>query len=191
MNEPFIIINADDYYGPEAFQKAGSFLENTHPGKLEAALVGFLLKNTLSGHGSVARGICRDNGNGVLADVEEVFGIRRLEDCSIISDNRQNLKDDDLVSINMWAFSPEIFRYTQNYFYSFLRKEIDNLKAEFFIPMIVSRLIIEEGTAVIILESGSQWHGVTYWEDKPEVVAAIRDFIDAGLYPDNLWEKTE
>jgi len=187
VNEPFIVINADDLYGAEAFKTAADFLDSIRPGELDAALVGFQLKNTLSDHGSVARGICSADKNGVLVDVEEILGIKRNVDGILISDNRKGLRDSDLVSMNMWAFSHEIFGYTQKYFSRFLSNNILNPKVEFYIPIIVNTLIKEENLGVKVLETDSKWYGVTYREDKPEVVANIERLIESEVYPDNLW----
>ncbi|MBI9104243.1 MAG: nucleotidyltransferase [Spirochaetales bacterium] len=187
VHEPFIVINADDLYGAEAFKTASDFLDRIQPGEFAAGLVGFQLKNTLSDHGSVARGICSADTNGILVDIEEIFGIERNEEGTLVSDNREGLKDNDLVSMNIWAFTPQIFRYTQKYFYSFISDNIHNPTSEFYIPTIINRLLKEEGTQVQVLKTDSQWYGVTYREDKPGVVGNIKRLIKAGVYTANLW----
>jgi hypothetical protein len=185
--EPFIILNADDFYGADAFRTAAAFLDTVKPGELKAALVGFLLKNTLSENGSVARGICGADGNGMLTDVEEILGIQRDRGGKLIADNRDNLREDDLVSMNMWAFSPAVFDYTLTYFERFLTERARDPKAEFYIPTAVNILIKEESAGVKVLETSSEWFGVTYREDKPAVAASIAAYVEKGLYPSDLW----
>ena len=187
VSEPFIIINADDFYGFTAFAKAAEYLNGLNPKELKAALVGFRLKNTLSPHGSVARGVCRVNQGGTLEHVEEVLGIRRDKTGKLISHNRRGLRDNDLVSMNMWAFTPAVFDYTLTYFKRFLHEQRDDSKGEFYIPLAVNNLIQEEALGVKALETDSQWYGVTYREDKVEVEAAISRYVCEGLYPDKLW----
>lgn len=187
VSEPFIVINADDFYGADAFKKAADYLDGVRPGELKAALVGFLLKNTLSDHGSVARGVCSANGDGLLDDVEEILGIHRNEEGILVADNREGLKDDDIVSMNMWAFSPAIFDHTLAYFKRFLTEKREDPKAEFYIPLVVNTLIQEKNLGVKVLETGSEWYGVTYREDKPEVEASVGRYVEEGLYPSDLW----
>ncbi|HAK45853.1 MAG TPA: hypothetical protein DCO79_08045 [Spirochaeta sp.] len=189
ISEPFLIINADDFYGADAFKKAAKYLDGMNPDITDAALVGFLLKNTLSGHGSVARGICDANDCGILTGVEEILGIKKIESGRITAENREGLRDDDIVSMNMWAFSPRVLDFATSYFREFLAEHGNKLKSEFFIPIIVNRLIREENLSVRLLETTSVWHGVTYREDKPEVEMGIKGYIDDGLYPENLWGK--
>jgi len=189
VNDPFIVINADDFYGADAFRKASEYLDSIDPLQMKAALVGFLLKNTLSEHGSVARGICKANDKGSLDDVEEILGIKRNSSGKLISENRENLHDDDIVSMNMWAFSPVIFDFTATVFSNFLEGNIQNPTAEFYIPIIVNSLINDEGLNVTLLETESLWYGVTYREDKPLIVSSIKNLTDKGLYPLSLWEQ--
>lgn len=190
VDEPFLIINADDFYGADAFQQASAYLDSMNPGELAAGLVGFYLKNTLSENGSVARGICQADGQGILVDVEEVLEIQQNKDGTISSKNRKGLSPEDLVSMNMWAFSPEVFAYTQERFHHFLKESGKEEKSEFFIPLVVNAMIHEKGTSVKVLETTSRWFGVTYKEDKPAVMASLRELIDKNIYPESLWDGT-
>ena len=187
IHEPFTVINADDFYGYNAFLKAASYLDGINPSELNAALVGFQLKNTLSENGSVARGICTADDSGNLLDIEEILEIHRRDDGKLISANREGLQEDDLVSMNMWAFSPEIFNSTRKYFISFLEKHSNEPKSEFYIPLVVNSLIQEEKLAVKVLKTDTAWFGVTYKEDKPEVIKKINKLIRDKQYPLQLW----
>jgi len=184
---PFIIINADDFYGSDAFKKAADFLDTINGGETAAALTGFYLKNTLSSNGTVSRGICAEDGMNVLTDVQEVHGIHRDSDGKYSSDSRLDLGPDTVVSMNMWAFSPDVFNYALDYFKRFLIESGGELKSEFYIPLIVNTLIKEEGLKVRVLNTDSEWYGVTYKEDKEEIVKAIAGYVDSGLYPEKLW----
>ncbi len=187
-SDPFIIINADDFYGRDSFIKTAEYLDKAEAGEMSAALCGFYLKNTLSVNGTVSRGVCSTNENSKLVDVEETHGICRADDGGIISDKMSDLSDNTIVSMNMWAFSPTIFKYAEEYFKRFLKNHGTELKSEFYIPLIVNTLITEESLEVSVLETDSEWHGVTYKEDKPEIVAAIGKMVEAGIYPSSLWE---
>lgn len=187
VSEPFIVINADDFYGADAFLKAADYLDQVKPGELGAALIGFFLKNTLSDHGTVSRGICTASAEGTLIDVVETHGIHKNSDGIVLADDREGLSKDDVVSMNMWAFSPSIFDWTLKYFKRFLTEKGTELKSEFYIPLIVNTLIQEEALGVQVLETASEWFGVTYQEDKPEVVTQVATYVEKGLYPTNLW----
>ncbi|OQY34380.1 MAG: nucleotidyltransferase [Spirochaetaceae bacterium 4572_59] len=186
VKEPFIVINADDFYGFDAFKKAADFLDRITSSKLEAALVGYYLKNTLSNHGSVARGVCSADKEGNLIDVEEILEIHRNPQGKIQASNREGLDDNNLVSMNLWAFSPEVFQFSQQYFINFLEKHRDETKSEFYIPLIVNTLIQEEKLPVKVLETDAAWFGVTYKEDKADVIAKIKALIEGGQYPEKL-----
>lgn len=190
VKEPFLIINADDFYGADSFRQAASYLDRISPDELLGALVGFSLKNTLSENGSVARGICQADGKGLLLDVEEVLEIQRKADGFISAKNRAALSPEDLVSMNMWAFSPGIFSYTEECFYNFLKAKGQEEKSEFFIPLVVNSMIHEKGAPVTVLETSARWFGVTYKEDKPAVMDALKKLIDEKVYPESLWGRT-
>ncbi len=190
VTEPYLIINADDFYGADAFGRAAAYLDGCHPEELEAGLVGFRLKNTLSEHGTVARGVCRADDRGVLLDVEEILEIRRDEEGRYSSANRDGLADDDLVSMNMWLFTPEVMDYARSCFTAFLKEKGSELKSEFYIPLIVNTMIEREGVPVQLLETESRWFGVTYREDKPAVEAELAALIEQGCYPRSLWDSS-
>lgn len=195
IDAPFAVINADDYYGPEAFKEIYNYL-STHADdeKYRYAMVGYLLKNTVTENGSVARGVCVENADGTLASVTErtkieTFpgGIHFTED-----DGRTwtDVDPDSVVSMNLWGFTPSFIDETKARFSAFLDKALaeNPLKGEYFLPSVVSQLIAEDKATVQVLRSTDKWYGVTYKEDKPVVVAAIAEKTAAGLYPDNLWE---
>ncbi|MDC7125843.1 MAG: sugar phosphate nucleotidyltransferase [Spirochaetales bacterium] len=186
--DPFIIINADDFYGIDAFKKASDYLDKINSNELKAALCGFYLKNTLSSNGTVSRGICTSNALNELADIEETHGICRSESGKIISDTKNDLTDNTIVSMNMWVFSPVVFNFAESYFKDFLKERGKELKSEFYIPTVVNNLINEEQLGIYVLETASEWYGVTYKEDKPEIVKAIASQVENGSYPANLWE---
>ncbi len=188
VDENFLIINADDFYGRDAFARAAAYLDSIPAGKMEAGLVGFYLKNTLSENGTVARGICEADASGNLSGVEETLEIERRSDGSYSCHSGRELKDSDLVSMNMWAFSPAVFEYTEDYFVEFLKERAVEEKSEFYIPLVVNTLIERENTAVKVLDTDSVWYGVTYKEDKDAVSAAVRSMVAAGAYPEKLWK---
>ena len=185
--EPFIIINADDFYGADAFLRAAGFLDGIGEGQMSAALVGFYLKNTLSANGTVSRGICGTDSDNIMTDVVEVHGIHKDQVGNYVSDTGDDLRSDTVVSMNMWAFSPSVFSYAREYFRRFLKDHGGELKSEFYIPLIVNTLIKEEGLRVEVLNTASEWYGVTYREDKDELVEVLAGYTDEGVYPKKLW----
>lgn len=191
VNEPFCVINADDYYGRDSFQVMADHLRrpDLDGPPAEWSMVGFQLKNTLSEHGKVARGLCgvRD---GMLTGVEELTDIFRTAEGA---ENRPDgkaarpLTGAETVSLNMWGFTPGVFADFEESFAAFLTSNGNNPKAEFYIPLGVD-VAIRQGKAVCrVLPTTSQWFGVTYQEDKPRVVAAIQALVNAGVYPSPLW----
>lgn len=195
IDAPFAVINADDYYGPEAFREIYAYL-STHQDddKYRFAMVGYLLKNTVTENGSVARGVCAQNEDGTLHSVTErtkiepyAGGIHFSQDDGA---SWTDLNPDSVVSMNLWGFSEAFVGEAQARFGQFLDSALaeNPLKAEYFLPGIVSRLIEEDKAVVQVLHSGDKWYGVTYRQDKPVVVQAIADKTAAGLYPDRLWE---
>lgn len=191
VKEPFAMINADDFYGRDAFAKLAANLPTLHPvdGRKRYSLVGFQLKNTLSDHGSVARGVCTSNG-GRLTSVTEMTkivktptGARNEEDAA----NPIDLTGDELVSMNFWGFTTDVFPQLREAFVNFLKKEGGNPKSECYVPKEVDNFI-KQGTAEVeVLQTSSSWFGVTYPEDKAIVVANIKKLTDAGEYPAPLW----
>ena len=194
IHGPFAVINADDYYGPEAFQVIYDYL-STHSDddKYRYAMVGYLLKNTVTENGHVARGVCVENPDHTLADVTERTKIATYEGGIHFTEDDgatwTDLPEDTLVSMNLWGFGASVVPEIQNRFAAFLEASLPTnpLKCEYFLPLVVSQLIAEGKATVQVLRSHDKWYGVTYKEDKPTVVAAIREKIASGLYPENLW----
>ena len=154
-------------------------------------MVGYRVGNTLSESGTVARGICRTDANNYLTGVVERTDIARVDGrITFTGDDGQPTTTDDNtpVSMNMWGFTPDYFRYSEEYFKEFLRANIDNPKAEYYIPLMVNKLITEGTATVEVLDTTAKWFGVTYAADKPAVVAALRRMTDEGKYPDGLWK---
>ena len=186
----FAAINADDFYGRTAYDRIAAFLRATPPTTAAYAMAAFTLRNTLSDHGAVARGVCRVDARGFLAGVTEQTRIERdgagarlaREDGTTLA-----FTGDEPVSMNIWGFTPTLFPFLRVQFAEFLQTQAAQPKAEFFIPSVVDRLIREERATVRVLETPDTWFGVTYPADKPVVMAAVRDLTARGLYPAPLW----
>ena len=192
VQEPFAVINADDYYGKEAFVKVHDYLAGEHPacGKMDFCMAGFQLGNTLSENGGVTRGICSVNEDGHLTKVTETKNIVKTSEGAAVKGEDGRLTSvaaDCPVSMNMWGFTPEIFEVLENGFAEFLKNLSDPMKGEYLIPTIVDGLIQEQKANVTVLESRDKWFGVTYKEDKPAVVRSFRELIDAGVYREKLF----
>lgn len=193
VKEPFVIINADDYYGKEAFVRLHDYLVSQPEKKVEfeMGMAGFVLKNTLSENGAVTRGICEADEEGILTKVIETTGICRDEKGRIVCDNPEVQKwitEEDRVSMNMWAGYPEFIEYLETGFCEFLRNsEGDPCKKEYLLPTIVDKLIHDGRARVRVLETPDKWFGVTYKEDKPAVENAFKNLIEQGVYPEKLW----
>jgi hypothetical protein len=193
INEPFAVINGDDYYGKESFKILGDWLR-AHEGKTgEYALVGFELDNTLSESGSVSRGIGTSDETGFLTSVVEHHKIAKAEDGIIYGDNNETgetvrLEPKSLCSMNMWGFTPDYFAKSEAIFTKFLEKNIGELKAEFYIPYVVDCMIKEGTGKTELLATPSRWFGVTFKEDRPGVVAKFQEFADKGVYPTPLYK---
>jgi len=196
VDGPFAVINADDYYGPEAFRKIYDYLQNhpDTPNTYEFAMVGYRLGNTVTEHGHVARGICEEDENNYLMSVTEYTHIEKVgEDARFTEDDGQTwtpVSGGTIVSMNLWGFTRGFIDEAQARFPAFLDKALaeNPVKGEYFLPSVVSTLINEGKARVKVLRSGDKWYGVTYQADKPVVVAAIAEKTTAGVYPDNLWE---
>lgn len=193
---PFAVINADDYYGPEAFREIYRYLSGTPdaPGCYEYAMVGYLLENTVTEHGSVARGVCVEDGERYLKSVTERTCIEKGPRCPRYTEDGgetwTDLPGDTVVSMNLWGFTRSYLDEAWARFPAFLDGALSEnpLKGEYYLPAVVSRLIAEGKARVKVLRSHDKWHGVTYQEDKPLVVAAVAEMTAAGLYPENLWQ---
>ena len=192
VNEPFAVINADDFYGKEAFVKLYNFLNEDHGGsdKIDLAMAGFILKNTLSEFGSVNRGVCKIDENDLLVDVEETYNIRREKDGKVYSgeDEAVELSEDSYVSMNMWGCPANFIDKLEERFVEFLSKHGNELKAEFLLPEGIDYMIKNGIADCKLLESRDKWFGVTYAEDKPSVKNAIAKLIAEGKYPEKLWK---
>lgn len=186
---PFAVINADDFYGRGSFELLSNKLQQFKSDELECCLIGFKLRNTLSEHGSVARGICEIDSEGRLVDIVERLKIEKVGNAARdnVDGEQVDLTADEIASMNMWGFTPAIFEKLEEYFRIFLKDKIEVPKSEYLIPEVVATLMKSEGMSVEVLETASKWLGVTYSDDKPLVMAGIRDMVDAGDYPESLW----
>ena len=194
VNEPFAVINADDFYGRDAFAKLAAFLSKpqTEGSLMHFAMVGYKLELTLSENGSVARGICDVAADGSLKGVTEMTKLVKAGD---MAENRENpdapnkVPLDARVSMNLWGFTPELFRELEKRFPEWLAVNGGKEKSEWYIPFVVDELIKEGKADCMVLPTESSWFGVTYREDKPFVMAEIKKLVDAGEYPANLLAK--
>ena len=188
INEPFAVINADDYYGVEAFSTMADFLKNSISEK-EYGMVGYQLANTISENGSVSRGVCATNASDHLETVIERTHIEKLpEGIAYKEDDKWiPLEGETTVSMNFWGFTPQLFKHLEDQFISFLAEEGQALKSEFFIPSVVAKIIDGGDTNVKVLKSDAQWFGVTYREDKEKAAKAILELVNKGIYPSKLW----
>jgi NDP-sugar pyrophosphorylase family protein len=191
IKEPFCVINADDFYGRTSFEVMSEFLQGVEGKTNQYSMVGFRIQNTLSESGSVARGVSQTDDNGYLTNVVERTHIERLD--SVIKYKDANgdwhtVEDNTPVSMNIWGFTPDYFEHSEAYFKKFLDERGQELKSEFFIPLVVNYLIQEKISTVKVLDTDSQWFGVTYKEDKPSVIAKINQLVSKNIYPNNLWK---
>lgn len=187
IKEPFVVINADDFYGKDAFASIADFFAKESGGA--HAMVGYTLKNVLSLHGSVSRGVGETDENGYLKSVVERTTIV-VENGKIISkekDGDLELSPDAPTSMNFWGFHPNVFELTAQMFDDFVERNYKNIKAEFFIPLIVNDMIQQRKGKVKVLGGGNIWFGVTYKEDKEAVSKKIKELVDRGQYPAKLW----
>ena len=192
VDSPFLVINADDYYGKSAFREAYNYL-TTIPDtdRIQICMVGFVLKNTLSDNGGVTRGLCAVDDNGMLAGITETHGIEKDGSRAVI---RQGAKESVLnaetpVSMNMWGLTPAFFHILESGFSHFLAETpADDLKAEYLLPTIIGEFLKEGKISVNVLKSEDQWFGVTYKEDRQAVMSAVRNLVESGLYPPALYK---
>ena len=188
VKEPFLVINADDYYGKEAYVEAFKELTNGEKsgnGKMQISMVGFVLKNTLSENGGVTRGICKVNENQMLTEIVETSNIVKTEDGAAVQDSDKLIPIDvnSAVSMNMWGLKPDFFEILEKGFAEFVaNQEEGNLKGEYLLPTIIGDLLKEGKIEVKVLKSHDKWFGVTYKEDKELVVNEVKKLVEAGLY---------
>ncbi len=190
INEPFAVINADDFYGRDSFAVLGKALSEMAGKKNDYCMIGYRVGNTLSESGSVARGVCETNAEGFLTGVVERTAIEKIDGEIQFKDENGNkvvLEEKTPVSMNMWGFTPDYFEYSEKYFIDFLKENIDKPKSEFFIPLVVNELITKGIATVKVLDTTSKWFGVTYAADRQGVVDKIQALVDAGEYPAKLF----
>lgn len=191
IHEPFAVINADDFYGKEAYATLAGYLKNNSPvDSFNYAMCGYKLENTLSEYGSVSRGICKLDKDGYLETVKEHIKIEKSPDGKIISyfdDGQEELSPDDAVSMNFWGFTPTIFEIIEDDFRGFLQKKAMDLKSEIYTPKVVDELIQKKKGKVKVLKSDANWFGITYQEDKALAVDNLKALADSGKYPIKLW----
>ncbi|MDR3184233.1 MAG: nucleotidyltransferase, partial [Prevotellaceae bacterium] len=191
IHEPFAVINADDYYGVDAFKVMGNYLQALAGSKNKYCMVGFRVGNTLSEGGGVARGVCtKDEQDHLTSVVERTYIIREEGKVKYRDDDGTTMvpiADDTPVSMNLWGFTPDYFAHSEELFKVFLKEKGQELKSEFFIPLVVNHLIEHRTASVKVLPTTSQWFGVTYRDDRPGVVARLQALHDEGVYPPQLW----
>lgn len=188
VDDNFVVINADDFYGRESFIKIADYLKNVDKSSKEYSMVSYKLINTMSDYGSVSRGICNVD-NGKLVDINERTNIVK-KDCNLVYiDEGEHLIDKDaLVSVNFWGFTPSMFEDANRYFIEFFKSNSDLSKKEFYLPTIVKNSIEEGIASVSVLESESKFSGMTYKEDREELSRYICELVNNGIYPNNLWD---
>jgi len=189
VHEPFCVINADDFYGYDAFEKMAKFL-NTEVADDKFSIIGYQVDRTLSDYGTVSRGVCQVDENGDMVAINERLKVYFAKDGSVVYEEDGQelpLASDTPVSMNFWGFTPAVFDKTLPLFKAFVEANESNPKAEFFIPLIGDELIKSGEASFKVIPTGAKWFGVTYKEDKPIVQKCISDLVDSGAYPQNLW----
>lgn len=190
INEPFIAINADDFYGAGAYGAIADYFK-TNPDDTSHCMVGYKLGDTLSEFGTVSRGRCEQDKQGYLMNITEITNIGKKGNEIGFEDTQKNwkaLKFDDIVSMNIWGFYPGIFRIFREGFEKFIKKAKNDLKAEYFIATPLMNMISENKGKITILKGNEQWFGVTYKADKEKAIVKINELIKKGVYPENLWK---
>ena len=183
INEPFVVINADDYYGKDSFKNMYEFLSENNN---EFCMAGFKLKNTLSDNGGVTRGICQVDKNDYLTEIIETSNITKIGEKAVVEDREIDINSN--VSMNMWGLSPEFINTLEQGFIEFLEKEVSNIKSEYLLPIFIGELLKENRIKVKVLETKDKWFGVTYKEDKELVKNSFKELIERGEYQENLFE---
>lgn len=191
INEPFAVINADDFYGEDAYKVIANYLKTLSGEKGKYCMVGYQVKNTLSEYGFVSRGVCTADNSGDLLSIVERTQIEKSGSQIMFKDENgdmQVLQPETLVSMNMFGFTPDYFENSVDLFKKFLDENGSQLKSEFFIPLVTNTLINSKIATLKVLSSDAKWFGVTYKEDRPQVVKQLNDLISDGRYPQNLWK---
>jgi len=188
IKEPFAIINADDFYGKEAYQSAVDFIRN-HPADNEYAMIGYALKNTLSEHGTVSRGVCETDSNGYLEEVTErtKIGWENGKIYFYEGDQKTELTGNEPVSMNFWIFKPSFFDELEKGFINFLKEKGGEKKSEYYFNVRADELIKSGKATTLVIDTNAKWFGVTYKEDKPIVRESLNKLIEKGDYPGKLW----
>ena len=191
IHEPFAMINADDFYGRDAYIKAYEFLSNINIDSSNFGMIGYKVANTLTENGAVKRGVCKVDKDNYLVDIiesniEKVNGV--ITASPLDGSDSFEVKENDTVSMNFLLFTPKIFDYIEEKFGNFLEENKDNMdKCEYYIPVVIGNLIKEGKASTKVLETSASWHGVTYKEDTPDVKKAIKNLVDTNIYNNNLW----
>lgn len=188
VKEPFAVINADDFYGRDSFEKAAAFLINDCNEKTYA-IIGYELAKTLSEHGTVSRGVCEVDESYNLVSIKERVKIYKEEDKIVYEDNdgKHEVPYDSSVSMNFWCFPPTMFAATEKLFQQFVKENYADIKSEFFIPLLGDDFVQKQGGTIKVIPTSAQWFGVTYKEDAPIVKANVEQLVDDGNYPITLW----
>ena len=194
VNEPFVVINSDDFYGSGAFSRLSKWIDETEftTAPYKFAMAGYYLKNTLTDNGTVSRGVCEVNEKGQLIDVVERTKIQRVNGVVSYTEDGEEwfeLPEEAFASMNCWCFMPELIDEIEKYFIEFLSTEVKEnpLKSEFYIPLLVRDMLAAKKCTVDVIETDDKWFGVTYKEDKPDVVKSITALVNEGKYPEKLW----
>jgi len=190
VNEPFAIINADDFYGSDAYQVMHDYLSVLSNESTDYSLLGYYVKNTLSENGSVSRGVCELDAQGCLTNITERTKIFPKDDAIVFEEEGEltELHEDTPVSMNFMGFTPSVFPLLEAQFVAFLKQDIDTPKSEFYIPKALARFVVNGEATVKVLETSAKWFGVTYKEDKEAAQQELSALISKGAYPSNLWE---
>ena len=189
VTEPFAVINADDFYGQDAFVKAADFL-NKQCSEKRYSIIGYQLAKTLSEHGSVSRGVCQVDAEQNLISIKERTKIYKENDTVVYedADGKHTVSADSSVSMNFWCFHPDLFKNTEKLFLKFVQENTSNIKAEFFIPIIAEDFMDNQGGQINVIPTSAKWFGVTYKEDAPVVKASVDKLVADGIYPESLWK---
>ena len=190
VSQNFAVINADDFYGREAFEGIAEALKNTNKNSTDFNMMGYVLKNTISDYGFVSRGECSVDKNGFLTGIVERTHIEKVNGELMFKDDNGDLKpisEDTIVAMNFFGFTPRYFEISESLFEEFLEKNYNEAKAEFFIPLVVNNCIVTKKATMEVLKSNARWFGVTYKQDKEYVTSEIKKLKDKGVYPINLW----